>query len=183
MHDPFTAAQVRVRRRRLPHWTLDGATYFITFRLTADPMSDPERRIIRDHIVAGHTRFYHLFAVVVMPDHVHLLLRPADGFTLSRVMQGLKSESAKRLNASRGTAGRAWQAESWDRIVRDEDEFAEKYLYMLGNPVKAGLSADGTTDPGWWADYGPVGQDSGLSQEQLGQAGVLSHRPEAAARG
>lgn len=169
MLSPFDETAVTRRRRRLPHWTVDGATYFVTFRLAAGRLADAERRLIRDHIVAGHGRFYRLAAVIVMPDHAHLLLRPIDGYTLSRVMQGMKSEAAMQLHAHRGTAGPVWQAESWDRIIRDEAEFEEKLGYMVGNPVKAGLAEVGTADPGWWADPGdPVGQDSGLPRPELG---------------
>ena len=32
-----------------------------------------------------------------------------------------------------------WQDERYDRWMRDEDEIAEKWEYIVGNPVKAGL--------------------------------------------
>jgi hypothetical protein len=35
-----------------------------------------------------------------------------------------------------------WQAESFDRIVRDRTDMAEKIKYTLNNPVKAGLVDD-----------------------------------------
>jgi hypothetical protein len=35
-----------------------------------------------------------------------------------------------------------WQDESYDRIIRDDQELEEKLLYMYNNPVKAGLVAD-----------------------------------------
>ena len=142
--------EVRVRRRRLPHWTLAGGTYFLTFRLRALPLDATERVLVRDHIVGGHTRYYDLAAVVVMPDHVHALLAPAAGVALPRVMQGIKGASARRLNEARGTTGPVWQAESFDRIVRGADEFAEKLGYMFNNPAKAGLVADGMGYDGWW---------------------------------
>jgi REP element-mobilizing transposase RayT len=88
-----------------------------------------------------------------MPDHVHLLFKPADGFSLSRIMKGVKGASSKRLNEQRGTRGSLWQDESWDRIIRDEAEFDEKLNYMLNNPVKAGLCEDAWEYAGWY--YNP----------------------------
>lgn len=35
-----------------------------------------------------------------------------------------------------GRRGRIWQDEYFDRIVRDEKEFAEKFNYIVGNPWK-----------------------------------------------
>jgi REP element-mobilizing transposase RayT len=32
-----------------------------------------------------------------------------------------------------------WQSESYDHIVRDEDEFYRIINYIINNPVKAGL--------------------------------------------
>jgi len=84
-------------------------------------------------------KYYLLAAVVVMPDHVHLLLRPLPGIELSRIMKGIKGVSARLINQARQTAGQVWQDESWDRIVRDYAEFEEKLTYMADNPIKAGL--------------------------------------------
>ena len=132
--------QLHIHRRNLPHWTLQGSTYFITFRLAQGTLSATEQQLILDHIRVGHGKFYTLAAVVVMPDHVHLLLRPNVEYTLSRIMKGIKGVSARQINQLRGQAGTVWQDESWDRIVRDAAEFEEKLQYMAENPIKAGLA-------------------------------------------
>ena len=52
---------------------------------------------------------------------------------------------------SRGTQGsNLWQDESWDRIVRDQAELEEKLNYMVENPVKKELVADGWDYDGWF---------------------------------
>ncbi len=76
-----------------------------------------------------------------MPDHCHLLLRPFEAYSLSRIMKGIKGGSARRLNQWCGVSGRVWQDESWDRVVRDWGEFEEKLRYVVENPVRAGLVA------------------------------------------
>jgi putative transposase len=151
----MSGPELNIRRRRLPHWTLDGSTYFVTFRLKSGQLSSAEIRLVLGHIRAGADRFYQLAAAVVMPDHVHLLLKPLPGFTLSRIMKGTKGVSAYLVNKHRGARGSLWQDESWDRIVRDEHEFDEKLNYMLNNPVAAGLCEDGWCYEGWFfnADF------------------------------
>ena len=148
----MTEPDVAVRRRHLPHWSQAGATYFVTFRLRAAPLTASEVIRVRDHIAAGDGRFYSLTAAVVMPDHVHLLLTPLPGYDLSRVMKGVKGVSAKRLNEPRGTAGPVWQDESWDRIVRDVEELEEKLGYVVNNPVKAELVAALRDYVGLWVN-------------------------------
>ncbi|XAM00891.1 transposase [Phycisphaeraceae bacterium D3-23] len=134
-------------KRRLPHWELAGSSYFITFRLIAGEMAPAERQVVLDHIDSGDPKFYRLWAAVVMPDHVHLLLRLNPGVALPRVMKGIKGVSAKRVNDLRQTHGSLWQDESYDRIMRDTDEGMEKAEYLLANPVRAGLVEAGGSYP------------------------------------
>ncbi|MCG6154834.1 transposase [Rubinisphaera sp. ICM_H10] len=95
--------------------------------------------IVLKRFQEGDGHFYRLAGVVIMPDHVHAILRPLDGYSLSRILKGVKGTSARLINQHRGIQGTLWQDESWDRIVRDEAEFREKMLYLAHNPVKAGL--------------------------------------------
>lgn len=136
-------------RRRLPHWTLEGSTYFITFRLAHGELSRDERSIILDHVRSGHGLHYTLLAATIMPDHVHLLLRPKPGVELPCIMKGIKGVTARLINASRHTTGSIWQAESFDRIVRNQAELDEKLQYMLNNPAKRNLVSDPWDYP-WW---------------------------------
>jgi len=142
--------ELRITRRHLPHWTLDGSIYFVTARLATRPLSAPERREVLAHVRSGDGRFYRLVAAVIMPDHLHLLLKPSPGITLSRIMKGIKGVSARRINRRRGTRGRVWLHESWDRVVRHQRELLEKIDYMLYNPWKAGLIEDLREYDGWY---------------------------------
>jgi hypothetical protein len=154
MADPHDEPTLRISRRRLPHWHLDGSTYFVTFRLLTGTLARTERVGVLGHIRNGDGRFYHLAAAVVMPDHVHIVLRPLPGYSLSRVMRGIKGVSAHLVNTLRGIRGVVWQDESYDRIIRDSEELAEKLNYMLTNPAKAGLCAEGESYEGWYCNPG-----------------------------
>lgn len=85
---------------------------------------------------------YDLIALVVMPNHVHLLARPYSDsdFPLERMEQGWKGFSARAINRQRGASGSLWQDESFDRIVRDEAHLFRCIQYIGANPRRAGLS-------------------------------------------
>ena len=147
---PANGSLLEKTRRRLPHWKLDGSTYFVTFRLAGGELSEAERILILDHVKSGNGKFYLLIAAVVMPDHVHLLIQPTDDYDLSRICKGIKGVAARLLNQHRGTRGKVWQEESWDRIMRNQSELDEKLEYMLNNPVKKELVVDGWLYGGWY---------------------------------
>ena len=134
---------LKTTRRKLPHWTLPGSYYFVTFSTTGTTLSEKEREIVFSHIMNGADEFYELFALVVMPEHVHLILKPNADRKLSEVMKGIKGVSARLVNKERGVTGKLWLDESYDRIIRDEEEYIEKLNYILQNPIKAGLSESG----------------------------------------
>ena len=134
---------LEITRRHLPHWRLEGSTYFVTFRLLQGELDPEERRVVLGHVKAGHKKYYHLLGAVVMPDHAHVILRPNPKVSLSRITKGTKGVTARLVNTMRGRAESLWQDESWDRIVRDQNELDEKMGYIFDNPVRAGLVDDG----------------------------------------
>jgi putative transposase len=133
-----------INRRNLSHWQLPGSTYFITFRLKYGIISVDERIIVLDAIKHFHEIRYWVTTTVIMPDHIHLMLKPIVSesnaeFSLSKILQGIKGFSAREINQARGSQGSLWQEESFDRIVRDHDEYLEKWNYIRNNPVENGL--------------------------------------------
>ncbi len=81
---------------------------------------------------------FELYAWVVMPNHVHVLLQPAA--PLARITQGIKGATARKANDLLGIAGQhSWQNESFDHWVRSGQEMERIKLYIEWNPVKAGL--------------------------------------------
>ena len=86
----------------------------------------------------GH---YALHAFAVMPNHVHVLVTPA--VSLPKLAKSLKGITAKRANAMLALTGRPfWQEESYDRLVRNAQEFERIRNYIEENPVRAGLVKD-----------------------------------------
>jgi putative transposase len=138
-------------RRRLPHWRLNHATYFVTWRLhPKQPVLKPAER---DFVVSVLSHFDKsrdiLFAYVVMDDHVHVIVEPASEIQLQTIVQSWKSFSANRLQRQHGRIGAVWQDEYFDRIIRDEAEFWEKAQYIVNNPLKRWPEVENYQWGGW----------------------------------
>jgi REP element-mobilizing transposase RayT len=88
----------------------------------------------------GHMGYYQCHAFVVMANHVHLLITPL--VEVSRITQTLKRFTSRSANHILGLTGQPfWQDESYDHLVRDDQEFDRIVRYIENNPVKAGLVA------------------------------------------
>jgi REP element-mobilizing transposase RayT len=95
--------------------------------------------MVSDAIVYGQRAgYYELFAWVVMPNHVHMLIRPFRD--LHRITQWLKDRTARMGNRILKRTGAFWQDESFDRWIRSWEEFQGLMDYIETNPVKSGLA-------------------------------------------
>ena len=87
---------------------------------------------------------YVLHEWCIMPNHVHILMQPANGWTMSTSMASWKSFTGRRISQWRqqkmGAApGPAWHREYFDRFIRDEGHYRNVVNYIAQNPVKGGL--------------------------------------------
>ena len=78
-------------------------------------------------------------AFVIMPDHLHWLLRLAGNKSLAKCIGAVKSESARKIGAHRGHTGPVWQSGFYDRAIRQEDDVVDVARYIIANPVRAGI--------------------------------------------
>jgi putative transposase len=85
---------------------------------------------------------YELDCYVVMPNHVHVVLRPtqSENHSVESILKSWKSHSGLRINRSRGKSREVWQQESYDRIVRDGEHLWRTIQYIGRNPERAGLA-------------------------------------------
>ena len=179
-------ADFQVYRRKLPHWTQIGVTYFVTFRL-ADSLpvqklaaldeekkrwlalnppphkesqikeyhrnfsqrilewldagygscvlAQPEiSRLVESALTFFNEQRYLLGEHVVMPNHVHALVKPLAHHDLNRILHSWKSFTANRINRITGSHGRVWHRESFDHIVRSADQLTRIEGYIRDNP-------------------------------------------------
>jgi putative transposase len=117
-------------------------SHFITFSCyhRAPLLATPSARKTFEYALERVRRSYELcvYAYVVMPEHVHLLLNEPDRATLADAIKSLKQGVSRRLI---GCQLHFWQKRYYDFNVRNHRQFAEKLRYIHNNPVKRGLCA------------------------------------------
>ena len=193
--DPHQEIQIR-HGMYLPHWTQEGASYAVTFRLAdalpanvvadweserreivdrarrqARELTEAEARqlaqlfsqkienyldtghgkcwlrdervakIVRDALLHFQGERYELAAWCIMPNHVHAIVRPLGHYTLSEILHTWKSFTANRANRLLDRSGKFWQPESYDHLIRGEQDLRNRVRYVLENPQKAGLKS------------------------------------------
>ncbi|MBE9144002.1 transposase [Planktothrix mougeotii] len=166
--------ELKITRRNLPHWELDGAVYFVTFKTFQKLELTPIARTIVlncclffDESHPNNIPRYHTFSLVIMPDHVHWLLQPlpkinteieeeqtkAEYWSLTRILHSIKSYTAKQISKIMKHRGIIWQDERYDRIIRNHQEFINTWQYIRQNPVQEKLSDMAEDYPFLWEEF------------------------------
>ena len=100
---------------------------------------------IRQHVADSLLHFdqdrYDLYSSVIMPNHIHALVKPTSQ-NLSSIISGWKSFTARQINKQLKRTGSLWMRESYNRIIRTENSFQKFQRYILNNPSKAKLPVD-----------------------------------------
>jgi carbamoylphosphate synthase large subunit/REP element-mobilizing transposase RayT len=101
------------------------------------------RRDVQEIIVKNLNHFdgrrYVIDAFVVMPNHVHIIVKPLEPNSMSTILHAWKSYTGSRINALLGRKGPLWMAETFDTIVRDSQHLAACRQYVSRNPRQANL--------------------------------------------
>ena len=93
-------------------------------------------RCFEDRAILGDAT---MLAWVLMPDHVHWLVQLGTRDSLSKVVNRLKSSSARQANLSLGAKGPLWQKAFHDHALRADEDLRQVARYVVFNPVRAGL--------------------------------------------
>jgi REP element-mobilizing transposase RayT len=134
-------------RRNLPHLQRDDKPHFITFcTYKRRVLPDWARSIVLDACLRANNVTVRLHAVVVMPDHVHIVFTPLldaenlEPFSLAKITKAIKGSSAHLINHKTGIHDHIWQEESFGRVLCSSEKLDEKVRYILANPVRKGLA-------------------------------------------
>jgi putative transposase len=148
--------------RSFPEATTEGRAFLAMDRLLDDARKGPlylRMPQIADMVVDAlryseqHLEQYQIHAYAVMANHVHLLVTPH--VEISKLTQSLKRFTARQANRILGLTGQTfWQAETYDRLVRDRTELQRIAAYIEMNPVNAGLV--NTPEEFQWSSARPI---------------------------
>jgi putative transposase len=100
-----------------------------------------------------------VFAWCLMPNHVHLALRPARDGDLGPWMQWLLTSHVRYHQRRYATIGRIWQGRFKAFPIQQDDHLLTVLRYVERNPVRAGLVADAGHWP--WSSAGHRESDTG----------------------
>jgi len=122
-----------------------GATYHVTSR-TNDRnrvfASYLGQKIMLMTLQAAKAKYrFKLHNFCIMPTHIHLLITPTDGTDLSRIMQWIKTQSAKYWNRIHGSTDHLWGSRFFVRQIKDPWDYFSVSAYIDQNPVKSGLAS------------------------------------------
>jgi len=91
-------------------------------------------KIVVDSLLFFDHDRYQMGSFVVMPNHVHLVTCLLGETKIVDQCTSWKKFTAGKINKLLGTAGRFWQEESFDHLVRSENQFAAINRYIAANP-------------------------------------------------
>ena len=170
------------------HFTDANHAHYLTFGCyKRQHLFKPEelRTLFLQQLIFSRERYaFKLYAWVVMPSHIHLLIHPTDT-SLSTLLRGIKRPFSTKaihwyeknqpqklhaLEIKRGNdiVRRFWQeGGGYDRNLYSPEAIYKSISYIHNNPVRAGL-VDDILDWKWSsARYYELDEDSGLKADKL----------------
>jgi len=102
--------------------------------------------LVEEALRFHHSHWYGLLAWVIMPNHIHLLVKLGDT-SLSKIVKELKRYTAREANKILRRAGAFWAEDYFDTYMRDPEHELKTRRYIENNPVKALL----VREPKEWA--------------------------------
>jgi REP element-mobilizing transposase RayT len=96
--------------------------------------------IVANALLHFNNERYILDEWVVMPNHVHVLVKPIGEHYLGDILHSWKSFTANEINKNEGLSGQLWMTESYDHIVRNKESLNAIRNYIRENPSKAKIT-------------------------------------------
>ena len=92
-------------------------------------------------------RPFAFYGYCLMPNHVHLLLRPLETL-ISRIMQSLLVSHTQRYHRCHHSGGHVWQGRFKSPVIQDDEHFLTVLRYIEANPLRARM-VDASEDYRW----------------------------------
>lgn len=120
-----------------------GAQYHVTARINRSEMillPEEEKKLMLTVIERAKKRYrFQVINFCIMNNHLHLLIKPDDSESLSRIMQWILSVFAMTWNRKHNLRGHVWGERFYSRIIEGTVDFLRVFIYIDDNPVNAQL--------------------------------------------
>lgn len=155
---------------RKPRELKSGALYHVTARANRKEMildSRGMKELFLNTLSRAKKRYkFRVENFCIMGNHIHLMIRPEAGESLSRILQWILSVFAMAYNRIHELTGHVWGCRFFSRILSGLREFLAAFDYIDRNP----LNAHQVRNPRDW-------RYSGLWEDRYGYRTVVD-RPE-----
>jgi len=136
----------------------DGYSYFLTMVTHGrKPLLVDNIELLRYVFKLSKKKYaYRIDAIVVLPDHLHMIITPKISTEYSQIISSIKrsfvygldaqikEEAKAEISASKYRRSHAgiWQERFYEHTIRDEKDWLEKMEYIHYNPLKHKLVED-----------------------------------------
>ena len=131
---------------------LDSYSYYLTLVTQGrKPLLVENIELLRTAFKLSKKKYtYEIEAIVILPDHLHMIIRPKVATEYSKIIRhikrsfvyGLDQETKDQAKVEishakyyRGHSG-IWQERFYEHTIRDETDWLEKMEYIKYNPIK-----------------------------------------------
>jgi putative transposase len=132
---------------------LNGYSYYITMVThERNPILIQNITLLRESFRYAKSKFsFHIEAIVVMPDHIHMILKVNHAKEYPKIISSIKRYFSQKCDPlfyqhlwqshHREQQGYKpiWQKRFYEHTIRDEKEYNETLHYIYNNPVKHGF--------------------------------------------
>jgi REP element-mobilizing transposase RayT len=155
-----------MRKRRI---LINEAAYHVTARINRREtcLTDaPTKELFLITLAAAKDKYgFTVDNFVIMENHIHLLIIPHGGGTLSEIMRWLLGNFAKKYNKQHGLCGHLWGDRFYSRPIININDYMVVSKYIDDNPVKANL----VKHPNEWSW-------SGITHRMSGRIDIVSNQ-------
>jgi putative transposase len=133
----------------------EEAEYHVTARINRGEMvftPKEDKELFMETIQRAKKKFdFQIKNFCIMENHIHLLIKPGKGESLSKIMQWILSVFAMAWNRKHNLSGHVWGERFFSRIILGIRDFLKVFLYIDDNPVTARL-----VERPWEWEYGGI---------------------------
>jgi putative transposase len=119
----------------------ENAEYHVTARINRGEMvfdHEEDKKLFMDVFKTAKRKFsFQIKNFCIMNNHIHLLIKPNRGESLSKIMQWILSVFAMRWNRKYKMTGHVWGERFFSRIILGIIDYLRTFVYIDDNPKMA----------------------------------------------
>ncbi|MBU1667629.1 transposase [bacterium] len=131
---------------------LHNYSYYLTLVTQGrEPLLVENIELLRDAFRRSKQKYiYSIHAIVVLPDHLHMIITPKIATDYSKIIRHIKrsfvyglhecikTEAKSKISHAKYNRGHSgiWQERFYEHTIRNEKDWLEKMEYIKNNPIK-----------------------------------------------